>query len=34
MVDARSERVVDWDEMWDGTTPKSVALLGVMVVVA
>jgi hypothetical protein len=34
IVDARSERLVDWEEMWDGMTPESVALLGVMVVVA
>jgi len=34
IVDARSERLVEWEEMWDGTTPESVALLGVMVLVA
>ena len=34
IVDARSERLEDWEEMWDGTTPKSKALLGVMVLVA
>ena len=31
IVDARSERLVDWKEMWDGTTPKCATLLGVMV---
>jgi len=34
IVDARSERLVEWEEMWDGMNPKSVALLGVMVLVA
>ena len=33
IVDARLERLVEWEEMWDGTTPESVALLGVMVLV-
>ena len=34
IVDARLERLVEWEEMWDGTTPESAALLGVMVLVA
>ena len=34
IVDARSERLVDWEEMWDGMTPESAALLEVMVLVA
>jgi len=34
IVDARSERLVEWEEMWDGTTPESTALLRVMVLVA
>jgi len=34
MVTTRTRRVVDWEEMWDGTTPESSALHGVMVVVA
>ena len=33
IVDARLERLVEWEEMWDGTTPESAALLGVMVLV-
>ena len=33
IMDARLERLVEWEEMWDGTTPESVALLGVMVLV-
>ena len=28
IVDARLERLVEWEEMWDGTTPESAALLG------
>ena len=27
IVDARLERLVEWKEMWDGTTPESAALL-------
>jgi len=34
IVHARLERLVEWEEMWDGTTPESAALLGVMVLVA
>jgi len=34
IVDARLERLVEWEEMWDGTTPESATLLGVMVLVA
>ena len=39
MVERRSERVVDSEEIWyhqhlDGTTPESVVLLGMKVVVA
>jgi len=34
IVHARSERLVDWEEMWDGTTPESTTLLEVMVLVA
>ena len=33
IVDARLERLVEWEEMWDGMTPESAALLGVMVLV-
>ena len=33
IVDARLERLVEWEEMWDGTTPESTTLLGVMVLV-
>jgi hypothetical protein len=33
IVDARLERLVEWEEMWDGTTPESAALLWVMVLV-
>ena len=32
-MDARLERLVEWEEMWDGMTPESAALLGVMVLV-
>jgi len=31
--DARLERLVEWKDMWDGTTSESAALLGVMVLV-
>jgi len=34
IVDARLERLVEWEEMWDGTTPESATLRGVMVLVA
>jgi len=34
IVDARSERLVDWEEMWDRTILESATLLVVMVVVA
>ena len=34
IVDARLERLVEWEEMWDGTTHESTTLLGVMVLVA
>ena len=34
IVDARLERLVEWKEMWDGTTPESTTLLGVMVLIA
>jgi len=33
IVDARLERLVEWEEMWDGTTPESTTLLGVTVLV-
>ena len=33
IVDARLERLVEWEEMWDRMTPESAALLGVMVLV-
>jgi len=34
IVDARLERLVEWEEMWDGTTPECATLFGVMVLVA